>query len=410
MGQLPRYTVRDLGTLRGGNSSYATVITNNGLISGHASPPDGTWHAALWYQGWLGDFGPSPFGGRNSVAWAVNEKGQASGEAESSIRDPNGEDFCGFKALGLPSLGATCLPFLWQNGVMTPLPTLGGPNGSANKINSRGDVVGMAENTTRDPACPGPQVLQFKPVIWQNGKVRELPTMPGDPEGIAFGINDNGQAVGASGTCVAFDPILQIYLSPSHAVLWQNGTVTDLGSLGGTFGNLALGVNNQGQVVGNSDLSGDAISHAFLWTKETGIQDLVPFAKDVYSGALDINTRGEVVGTSLDADFNLRAVVWENGVPVDLNTRISGSSALYLQLAESINSRGEIVGFGQAKNGDTHAYLATPTSSAAGTANFEPPAQSATRRVALSDDARKLLQQRLRSGKLGTGARPAALR
>ena len=392
LGQLPRYTVRDLGTLKGGNSSYATGIATTGLISGHASPADGTWHAAFWYQGFLGDFGPSPFGGRNSVAWGVNEKAQASGEAETSIRDPNGEDFCGFKALGLPSLGTTCLPFLWQNGVMTPLPTLGGPNGSTNKINARGDVVGLAENTTREPACSAPQVLQFKPVIWQNGKVQELPTLPGDPEGIAFGINDNGQAVGGSGTCAAFDSVLQVYFSPAHALLWQNGTATDLGNLGGTFGNLALAVNNQGQVVGNSNLSGDAISHAFLWTKETGIQDLAPFPKDIYSGALDINSRGEVVGTSLDADFNLRAVVWENGVPVDLNTRISGNSELYLQLAESINSRGEIVGFGQTKNGDTHAYLATPSNRAAGAA-------SVTRPVALSEDARTVLQQRRAVGR-----------
>jgi probable HAF family extracellular repeat protein len=252
-----------------------------------------------------------------------------------------------------------------------------------------------------DQLAQSSPVLQFKPVIWQNGKVQELPTIPGDPEGIAFGINDNGQAVGTSGACTAFDQILQVYLLPSHALLWQNGTVTDLGNLGGTFGNVALAVNNQGQVVGNSDLSGDTISHGFLWTKETGIQDLGPFPNDVYSGALDINTRGEVVGTSLDANFNLRAVVWENGAPVDLNTRIPAHSGLYLQLAESINSRGEIVGFAQTSSGDTHAYVATPINGAAASANPSPAAEDVTRPMPLSEDARKLLQQRLRFGRFG---------
>ena len=71
---------------------------------------------------------------------------------------------------------------------MTPLSTLGGSNGQANQINNRGDVVGLAENGTIDPTCPPPsapffEILEFKPVIWEKGKIQELPTFPGDPEG-----------------------------------------------------------------------------------------------------------------------------------------------------------------------------------------------------------------------------------
>jgi hypothetical protein len=76
------------------------------------------------------------------------------------------EDFCGFKALGLPSAGNTCLPFLWQNGAMTALPTLGGNNGAVNQINKNGEMAGLAESATPDPGCPAPQVLQFKPAMW----------------------------------------------------------------------------------------------------------------------------------------------------------------------------------------------------------------------------------------------------
>ena len=223
------YTVTDLGTLNGGTFSYASVVTNSGLITGHASPPDGSLHAVLWEKGRIGDVGtPGLVRGANSEAFGVNERGQVSGEAETSMVDPNGEDFCGFKAMGIPTAGTTCVPFLWQNGVMTRLPTLGGPNGSAGTINNAGEIVGYAENTKRDPACGAPQMYQFKPVIWAKGKIQELPTFPGDLEGIALGNSDAGQVVGASGTCTAFNPNSQVYLVPSHALLWRNGKATDL--------------------------------------------------------------------------------------------------------------------------------------------------------------------------------------
>jgi probable HAF family extracellular repeat protein len=399
------YTVTDLGTLNGGTFSYASVVTNSGLITGHASPPDGSLHAVLWEKGRIGDVGtPGLVRGANSEAFGVNERGQVSGEAETSMVDPNGEDFCGFKAMGIPTAGTTCVPFLWQNGVMTRLPTLGGPNGSAGTINNAGEIVGYAENTKRDPACGAPQMYQFKPVIWAKGKIQELPTFPGDLEGIALGNSDAGQVVGASGTCTAFNPNSQVYLVPSHALLWRNGKVTDLGNLGGSgtfFGNFACAVNNQGQVVGQSDLRGDSTSHAFLW--QNGVMtDLGTFAGDFASLGFGINERGLVVGASVDANFNFRAVLWDQGKPVDLNTLIPGNSGLYLQLAESINARGEIIGFAQTSTGETHAFLATPRDDSGNSSeNLAPAAPFAGSPVTLSESGRKLLQQRLRFGQLG---------
>ena len=123
---------------------------------------------------------------------------------------------------------------------MTRLSTLGGTNGAAYAINNRSTVVGYAENRTQDQGCP---TLQFKPVVWENGRIHELPTYPGDPNGAAFSINDSGQAVGISGPCSAFNPNLGLYLVDSHALLWQDGTVTDLGNLGGDG---AFGGNHQG--------------------------------------------------------------------------------------------------------------------------------------------------------------------
>ena len=358
--QTPRYAVTDLGSL-GGSPGQPYVITNNGLIGGAAAIPDGRMHAILWYKGLkLMDLGTPGLGGPNSAAFGVNEFGQTVGQAETSV--PNGgEDFCGFKALGFPS-STTCLPFLWQNGVMTKLPTLGGANGFANMINIRGEVVGLAENKTQDPGCP---VFQFKPVIWENGNIQQLPTPPGDPYGVAAWINDNGQVVGSSGTCAPFNGNSGLNLVENHALLWQNGTVTDLGNLGGTganAGNHACAINNHGQVVGHSELPHDTTFHGFLWTVETGMRDLGTLPRDFASAANGINDGGDVVGASFDANFNPRAVLWKNGVPFDLNKRIAANpSGLYLLVAQSINFSGEIVGLAfQQSTGEVHGFLATP--------------------------------------------------
>jgi probable HAF family extracellular repeat protein len=352
-----QYTVTDLGTLPGGNFSQPFFITKNGRIAGSSNLADGASHAVVWSKQQATDLGT--LGGSNSIAFGVNEAGPAAGEAETSTSDPNGEDFCGFQT------HLICLPFQSANGVMTPLPTLGGNNGDATAINNRGEIAGFAENATPDPACPAPQVLQFEPVIWENGVIHKLPTIGGDPDGVAFMINDNGQAVGASGICTTFNPINLYNLVPVHALLWEKGKATDLGNLGGTTGqaggNIALDINNQGQVVGNSDLSGDTTFHAFLWTRRTGMQDMGTLSGDVASLSISINDAGLIVGASLDASFNPRAFLWEKGVMTDLNTLIAGNSPLYLLTGCSINSRGEITGLGLTSTGETHTYLASPT-------------------------------------------------
>jgi len=137
----PRYTVTDLGTLPGGTFSQAASVNTNSLVSGVASAPDGTQHAVLWQgrrsedeegedrqdhgtqhavlrQGRrIIDITKPGIGGLNSGAFGVNERGQAAVQAETSALDPNGEDFCGY------GTHLICLPFLWQNGAVTPLPT-----------------------------------------------------------------------------------------------------------------------------------------------------------------------------------------------------------------------------------------------------------------------------------------------
>jgi probable HAF family extracellular repeat protein len=393
-----RYTITDLGTLDGGAFSQPFFINRYGLVSGSASLPDGTQNAVLWLNGQMKDIGAPGLGGPNSIAFGDNERFQSAGEAETSTSDPNGEDFCGF------GTHLTCLPFLWQDGGMIQLPTLGGNNGVAMAISNRGEVAGFAENSTPDPGCPTPQVLQFNPVVWEKGVIHELPTFGGDPDGVAQQINDNGEVVGGSGTCATFNADFLYNLVPVHALLWEKGKATDLGNLGGQTGqaggNIAYDINNQGQVVGNSDLQGDTTFDAFLWTWKTGMQDLHTLSGDVASTSISINDAGSVVGLSLDANFNPRAFLWEKGVMTDLNTLIAGDSPLYLISGCSINSRGEITGLGLTSTGEIHTYLATP---AQGVATGESTSQGVISRRVLSADARKLLQQQLRFGRFGAG-------
>ena len=393
-----QYTITDLGTLDGGTFSQPFFIDRYGLVSGSASLPDGTQNAVLWLNGQMKDIGAPGLGGPNSIAFVDDESSRAVGEAETSTSDPNGEDFCGF------GTHLTCLPFLWQAGGMIQLPTLGGNNGVAQAISNRGEVAGFAENSTPDPGCPAPQVLHFKPVVWEKGLIHKLPTFGGDPDGVAQQINDNGEVVGGSGTCAAFNANFLYNLVPVHALLWEKGKATNLGNLGGETGqaggNIAYDINNQGQVVGNSDLPGDTTFDAFLWTRKTGMQDLGTLSGDVASVSLSINDAGSVVGASLDANFDPRAFLWEKGVMTDLNTLIAGDSPLYLLTGCSINSRGEITGLGLTSTGETHTYLARPTHSVA---TSESTSQGVISPRVLSDDARNLLKQQLRFGRVGVG-------
>ena len=70
------------------------------------------------------------------------------------------------------------------------------------------------------------------------------------------------------------------FLFFEHALFWENGTASDLGNLGGDLGNIALGINNLGQAVGGSDIAGDLTSHAFLWSRNTGMKDLGTLGED----------------------------------------------------------------------------------------------------------------------------------
>jgi len=358
-----RYQVTNLPSL-GGARSIGNSLNNRGWAAGYSNlPGNQSRHAVLWRHGLALDIGT--LGGPNSnVAWPVkNNRGIIVGIAQTATPEPLGESWsCSAFFPGPNNIGFTCLGFVWENGAMRALPTLGGNNGFATGANNRGQVVGWAENKVRDPTCVAPQVLQFRAVIWGPGtrQIEELPLIPGDTSSAATAINNRGQVVGISGIC---DQAVGRHTA-RHAVLWDKGAVIDIGDIGGNTWNTPMAINQQGDIVGFASLPGsdpdNPILHAFLWTKHKGIRDLGALPGDVSSQALGINERGQVVGLS-SGPGGLRAFLWENGAMKDLNALIAPGYAGRLEIAGDINDIGEITGRAfDPGTGERSAFLAIP--------------------------------------------------
>lgn len=370
--QTTHYQVVDLGNLSGASSS-ANTLNNIGWAMGSANLGGNTTeHATVWVYGITSDLGT--LGGPNSdVQWPIkNDNGLVVGWSETAALSPLNESWSctAFTPTGTPT-GHVCVGFVWRWGVMTALPTLGGYNGFAAGANNRGQIAGWAETTYRDPTCDQKnQFLQFEPVVYGpgSGEIHQLPNYPGDPDGAATAINDNGDVVGISGTC---DVAVGAFTA-KHALLWHDGKVINLGSLGGQGWNTPMAINHRGDIVGFSDLSGDVSGgvltpnfHAFIWMKEAGrMVDIGVLPGDSSSEALDINDRGQVVGISIPS---LHAFIYQNGKMRDLNSLIPANSPLLLLEGGGINDRGEIAGQacviadgGCPLGNNTPAYLAIP--------------------------------------------------
>jgi probable HAF family extracellular repeat protein len=113
------------------------------------------------------------------------------------------------------------------------------------------------------------------------------------------------------------------------------------------------------QNLGPSDTD-DSATHAFFW--ENGVlTDLGTLPGDSNSTAIDINNKGEIVGNSCDINFNCQTFLWKDGIMTDLSTLIPHDSPLLLTFASGINDRGEIAGsaFNQT-TGVSPAFLAIP--------------------------------------------------
>lgn len=358
-----QYIVTDLPSL-GGTNSRANSINNRAWLTGYSNlAGNQSRHAALWRDGALTDLGT--LGGPNSaVTFSVKaNSGIVAGISQTSTPDPLGEAWSSAAFYpGATGTGFINLGFVWDNGAMRALPTLGGNNGFATGANSRGQVVGWAETAVHDPTCVPPQQLQFLPVVYgkQPSAISALPLAAGDTSGSATAINEQGQIVGISGIC---DQAVGRYTA-KHALLWdKNGNIVDLGNLGAQLWITPTNINQRGDVVGfgatsPSDVDGDFLE-AFIWTAESGMQALGFLPGDVHSEAYGINEKRQVVGLSCDVNGSCRAFIWENGVMRDLNDFKQSGYTPKLEQARDINEAGEISGR-SIESGVRRAFLATP--------------------------------------------------
>ena len=400
--QHPRFRLVDIGTLGGphshGEINGADVLLNNsGIVASWADTamPDPNapgcadcflGHAFRWKDGVISDLGALP-GVNFSAVGSINSRGWATGQSQTSMLDPvlgipefravlwkEGQILdLGILGSGTESLGAfvndagqvigfstintepdpvgflgfPTHTFIWQSGHMHDIGTLGGDDTFTDSSCSHppeGTVAGQSSTSTTLNSDTG--LPTFDPFLWDHGKMTDLGTL-GGTWGFAHCTNHRRQVIGASSLAATPIACTDGHLTGCHAFLWENGQMRDLGTLGGPNSE-AQWINESGLIAGSADFPRPqpTVNHhdAVIW-KHGKIKDLGTVDGDPCSRAYGLNERGQVVGGSSDCTTGfLHAFLWEEGGPMlDLNKLIPPGSGWVLTNAFNINDRGEIL-------------------------------------------------------------------
>jgi probable HAF family extracellular repeat protein len=350
-------------------------------------------HSALMRHGQVSDIGalPGNSGLNSSFASALNNAGLVAGGSETGAIDPS---------TGYPEVHAV----IWQDQVISDLGTFGGAQSFADGVNNRGQVIGSALNDVPDPYSYGtwfPGTTQARGFVWEKGVMQDLGTL-GGPDTYPFLISNNGKITGTS--YINNDPSPITGVPPTHPFLWDKGKMIDLGSYGGDISN-AYDVNNKGQVVGEMTFPGDQTGRAFfsdngvlidpgdlggsdsnlVWLNEAGdaagaalttndqfihvtlwtkghLLDLGAVGQDPCAEAQSINARQQIVGfsgpcTGLNPP---RGFLWENGNMVDLNPLIENPSGLQVYIGFYISDDGQIYAQATDAQNNNHTVVLVP--------------------------------------------------
>jgi probable HAF family extracellular repeat protein len=213
-------------------------------------------------------------GGNNGQASAINNRGQIAGTAETGASAP-----------GCPT-HLVSLPVLWEKGKPKALPTVAGDSdGEAFWINDLGQAVGQTSNCSTGATHA---------VSWRNDTLHSAAALPDYNNGaVAWGNNDRGQIVGSVGSPDGG--------STQYAALWQNGRLTSFKPLPGDVGAIASGINNRGQMVGSTWNSKFDWAHAVIWQDGvmTDLNTMFASSTLVATMANKINERGQIAAMAI---------------------------------------------------------------------------------------------------------------
>ena len=351
----------DLGSLPGGASSVALWVNSIGLSvgfaqNGQADPITGLpeLRAVSWTDGQISDLGT--LGGNQSFALSVNDRGQITGGALNVISDPY--SFYDLFFAG-SSAGTQTRGFIWQNGSMQDIGTLGGPDTFPALINRQGQIAGFSYINSIPNSDDG--LPTFDPFLWDPNKgMKDLGNFAGDQTASVNGLNDRGEVVGG------------LWLpggNQIHPFVWDGSRLIDLIAppFEGPGNGEASWINDAGEVVGLAGIprfcppdsaAAGPIQHAFLW-KDGLMKDLGALPGSPNSEGDSINARSQIAGISWNCDYAFTAVLWEDNSVVDLN-RLVPPDSTFLIYASSITDQGEIAALGLLPNGDLQAEMLIP--------------------------------------------------
>jgi probable HAF family extracellular repeat protein len=160
-----------------------------------------------------------------------------------------------------------------------------------------------------------------------------LPNLTGKQNGFGYGVNDMGQVTGSSG--------YQGIEPPERATRWTNNSPEDLGTL--STDSQARAINNLGNVAGYSYVNGQP--HAFFWSPQGGMVDLIPGDSLVYGYGL--NESNQVTGSD-----NGQAFRWKDGVL----ERLGMPTGWATSYGYAINASGQVAGFVKNATGSAESF------------------------------------------------------